>query len=93
VLLLIFSFFCFALTADEYEGGDKIAEFFSSIFTIWFAFPLFTTLELFDLSFSSKYDDLIIVIVFLNIILNLLLSFWLLNNIIRLFKSLAKKGI
>lgn len=96
VLLLIFSFFCLLHTGDEYEGGDKIAKIFTSVFTIWFSFPLFTLLDLLNPTINTNYDEIFkvifILVLFLNIILNFFLSFWLFNKIVWLFKSIFKKN-
>lgn len=83
---------CALHTSDEYKGGDLVAEILTSVFTIWYSFPLFTAWELFDFTYNSKYDDVLkvvfIVILFFNIILNFLLSYWLFRKINWFFKSL-----
>src|SRR5687767_4848411 len=90
--LLYLAVFFFSLsgviiTADEYEGGNKLAEFATSIFVI-FTFPIFFFYDLFNGSYSSEYDFLVLILFFINFLINSFLIATLLN-----FSFLKLKGI
>jgi len=81
--LLYLAVFFFALsgviiTADEYEGGNKLAEFGSSIFVV-FTFPIILLNEQFNGSYSSNYDFLLLILFLLNFLLNSFILTTLLN--------------
>jgi hypothetical protein len=85
--VFFFSLSCVIITADEYEGGNKLAEFGTSIFVI-FTFPIFFLYDLFNGTYSSEYDFLLLILFLLNFLTNSFLIVTLLN-----FLFLKLKGV
>lgn len=69
--------------ADEYDGGEPVAEFLGCIFE-WFIYPLFPILFYFQKNLGSNFDDYILIFFVFNLLINFVLSIWLVNKIIKL---------
>ena len=93
ILYLVVFFFSLSgviITADEYEGGSKLAEFGSSIFVI-FTFPIFFLYEQFNGTYSSNYDFLVLILFLINFLINSFLLATLLNLLFLKLKGIGNR--
>lgn len=94
VFVFLFSLASVMTTADDYAGGNQMAEFGTKLFPV-FEFPVFTLLQGTGFLFNSDNNLLIFILLILNLILNCLLMTFILDNIflrikllvVRLFRS------
>lgn len=91
VVGFIFSLFSLLITSDEYYGGNRVAEFGTSLIN-FYLFPVFLILKMIHLSFSSQYDWLALIIFIIAIVINYLLTSFIIHLLLTWIKRDFRKS-
>lgn len=87
--LYFFSLSCVLKVADEYTGGDKVAEFFSDLFVVVMMFPL-NLFGLFEFTFNSEDTWFLIPLFIFSSVISCLTVSTILNFLFLRFAAFVK---
>lgn len=87
IFAFLFSLSSVLITADEYDGGNQMAEFGTKLFTM-FEFPVITALQGTGFQFNSDNNLFIFILLILNLILNCLIITFVLDKVFLRIKLL-----
>lgn len=86
--LLAFSLVSVAITCDEYDGGNALADFGTWLFD-YYSFPVFSLLDYWQLLYSSDNNGIILVLLAVNLVLNCLCYLFILETGYRQLKKMG----
>lgn len=79
-IVFFFAMASLAITIDEYQGGNAIAEFGTGVFS-WFTFPFENIWDWVGGRYNSEYEYIIGPLFWLNLLINCIGTVWVVDRV------------